>query len=291
MTSQLAVHPNTLAKSHWEARLDLAFAHENQRSYLAFKKHLGPLVLQKTLHPEGAGCCHGIVIHPPGGVAGGDQLTMTFTLDSGANALLTTPGAGKWYKANGQFAMQDINIDIQAGACLEWMPQENILFNESQVKFNTQVHLASDATYAAWDVTCFGRQAQAEAWEQGAMQQNISIWRDGQHIWQESAMLKPQDKVMQSLVGLHGNLVVGNFVVATPETMPDGVLAQCRQVKADFLLDRQAQCGVTALPSIFAARYVGKCSQSAKQYFEALWAILRPWYAKRDMLRPRIWNT
>lgn len=291
MKNQLAVTLNEDTQSQWQARLDLAFRHKNQRSYLASKKHFGPLVLQKTLHPEGQACCHGVIIHPPGGVAGGDALSMHFSLDANAHALLTTPGAGKWYKANGQFAEQTIHINLDAGACLEWLPQENILFDHAQVKWHTEVNLAQDARYASWDITCFGRQAQEEAWAQGVLQQNISIKRDGKHIWQESTYLNPQDKAMQSRVGLHGNMVVGNFIVASPETMPDDVLTQCRLVKADFVLDTNAQCGVTALPSIFSARYVGQCSQSAKQYFEALWNVLRPWYAQREVQRPRIWNT
>jgi len=169
---------NQLAIKRWEARLDLDFKVSNARSYLAKRLHVGPLVLQKTLHPEGDAVCHGVVIHPPGGVAGGDDLTLSVTLAEQAKVLMTTPGAGKWYKANGQFAHQHLLFDLQSKACFEWLPQENILFDGSQVRLSAEVNLAAGATYAAWEVLCLGRQAQGEQWLSGVMQQQLMIYRD-----------------------------------------------------------------------------------------------------------------
>lgn len=281
---------NRSAIKRWEARLDLAFKAAEGRSYLATRLHLGPLVLQKTLHPEGPSVCHGVVIHPPGGVAGGDELTLNVSLDHGAKALLTTPGAGKWYKANGQFAKQHLQFDVKDNACVEWLPQENILFDAAQVKFSSTVNLASKAAYAAWEVICLGRQAQREAWLSGVMQQQVAIRRAGKLIWNERALLKPEQVTFESMVGMKGNAVTGSFVIAAG-VVPVEVLDACRAIKPKLALDADAQYGVTALPEIFAARYVGQSSQCAKAYFEALWACLRPWYAGREVVRPRIWNT
>lgn len=281
---------NRSAIKRWEARLDLDFKASSGRSYLAKRLHLGPLVLQKTLHPEGPSICHSVVIHPPGGVAGGDELTLNVTLNEGAKALLTTPGAGKWYKASGQFAKQHLQFDVKDNACVEWLPQENILFDASQVKFSSTVNLTPQATYAAWEILCLGRQAQHEEWLSGIMQQQVSIRRAGKLIWNEQALLKPEQSTFKSMVGLKGNAVTGSFVIAAG-AVPVEVLDACRAIKPKLTLDADAQYGVTALPEIFSARYVGQSSQCAKAYFEALWVCLRPWYAGRDVVRPRIWNT
>jgi len=278
-----------LAK-RWEARLALQFAHRVGRSYLAKKQHYGPLVIQKSLYPEGPRICHGLIIHPPGGVAGGDALTIDISVHDKAHALLTTPGAGKWYKANGLAAQQDLIFNVSEHACLEWLPQENILFDEASVAYHANVNLASTAKYATWEVLCFGRQARGESWASGGLRQKAQIRRAGRLIWNEQSFVNAQDKVMQSLVGLKGAKVSGNFVVASG-TVPEEVLEACRQIKPTEALDPEARYGVTALPEIFAARYIGQSSQCAKKYFEKLWAILRPWYANADMLRPRIWNT
>ncbi len=278
-----------LAK-RWEARLTLQYIYQNGRSYLAHKQHLGPLVIQKSLYPEGPTICHGLVIHPPGGVAGGDELTIEVDVAQNAHALLTTPGAGKWYKANGQDAKQHLHFNIGEQACLEWLPQENILFDQASVQYSADVNLADTAQYAAWEVLCFGRQASDETWDAGRLKQQSKIYRAGRLIWNERAFVQATDRVMRSPVGLNGARVSASFVVASGE-VPQTILEACREVKPTDSLDPAARFGITALPEIFAARYIGQSSQCAKSYFEKLWAILRPWYANTDMIRPRIWNT
>jgi urease accessory protein len=278
------------ALKRWEACLSLDFSKRINRSYLAKNLHVGPLVLQKSLHPEGDAVCHGIVVHPPGGVAGGDSLTLNVSLNQGAFALLTTPGAGKWYKANGQQACQYLKFNLGESSCFEWLPQENILFDGAQVKFSAEVSLDAEAKYAGWEILCFGRQAQKEVWQTGSLHQNLSIRRNGKLIWNELSFLKPEHKVMQSIVGLHGNAVSASFVIAAGK-VPDGVLAACREMQPKLALDMQARYGVTTMPEIFSARYIGQSAQCARQYFESLWQILRPWYAGLEATRPRIWNT
>jgi urease accessory protein len=282
------------------AHLVLRFAHQqvapqqdaNQksRSYLAFKQHHGPLVLQKSLHPEGPKVCHGVVVHPPGGVAGGDALTLEATIAPQAHALLTTPGAGKWYKANGQSASQHLAFTLGVDACFEWLPQENILFDGAQVKFSARIDLAEGAKYAAWDIICFGRQAQQEQWQTGHMRQNLAIYRQNKLIWREIGNISPVSPCMQSIVGLAGCPVTASFIVAAG-AVPAEIIQACKAVQLNASLDLQAKYAVTALPEVFSARYVGQSAQSAKQYFEQLWQILRPWYAGIKVTRPRIWNT
>src|SRR5438094_9519722 len=108
----------------WKARLSLSFARDGNRSVLAGRSHEGPLVVQKPLYPEGGAICHAIVVHPPGGIAGGDELALSATVGDGAAALLTTPGAAKWYRSAGPWAKQSVAFDVEG--TLEWLPQETI---------------------------------------------------------------------------------------------------------------------------------------------------------------------
>ncbi|MGZ8253062.1 MAG: urease accessory protein UreD [Methylophilaceae bacterium] len=274
------------AMAPWQASLALAFAAKDGRTSLTKKQHQGPLVIQKVLYPEGHAVCHGIIVHPPGGVAGGDALTLAVQLAEDANALLTTPGAAKWYKANGREASQLLKFDLAPGASLEWLPQENILFDGAMLDLSAEINLANEATYAGWEILCFGRQASNEQWQAGRLKQKLVIRRHGTMIWQERAFLSPASKVMSAMAGLGGNVISGSFVVVAG-LLPAEVLAACREVMAED----SAKVAVTALPEIFSARYIGQSSQSARHYFEALWHILRPWYASRQATRPRIWNT
>jgi urease accessory protein len=99
----------------WLASLELAFARRDAATILARRRHAGPLRVQKPLYPEDESVCHAIVLHPPAGIAGGDRLRIDCTPDAAAHALLTTPGAGKWYRANGLGAEQTVNLKVGAG--------------------------------------------------------------------------------------------------------------------------------------------------------------------------------
>ncbi|MDO8412634.1 MAG: urease accessory protein UreD [Gallionellaceae bacterium] len=270
----------------WQANLALRFDHMNGRSMLAARSHDGPLVVQKTLYPEGAKICHAVIVHPPGGIAGGDSLSLKTAMRPAAHALLTTPGAGKWYKANGLTASQSLAFTLAEHAVLEWLPQETIIFDEAEALLTTHVELANDACYAGWEIICLGRQAAGEKFTSGRLRQRTQIFRDELPIWGEFADLRGNDKLLISPVGLNGCTVAATFLIAAGVTPPD-VLQACRAIRPQD----QAIAGVTALPEIFAARYLGHNAHHARYYFEALWAILRPWYAGQPARRPRIWNT
>lgn len=290
VATNVQTHTDAIKPAHWLANLILNFSEKNGRSYLAKKQHSGPLVIQKTLYPEGESICHGIIIHPPGGVAGGDELILNVSMQANASALLTTPGAGKWYKANGAPASQHLQFDLTDQSSLEWLPQENILFDGSIVNFSADIQLGIDAKYAGWEILCFGRQAKGETWQTGKLKQKLVIKRADKTIWQESAHLQANDRFFHSKIGLSSNVVSASFVIAAG-VVPAELFAQCQQFEIDNASDSTAKFGVSALPEVFSARYIGMSAQSARHYFEGLWQLLRPWYASRSATRPRIWNT
>ncbi len=130
--------------SSWKAQLSLGFSFLENRTVLSERKHDGPLVVQKPLYPEGAGTCHAIVVHPPGGIAGGDELSLDVRAGKDAAALLTTPGAAKWYRSAGPRARQDVALDVQGR--VEWLPQEAIVFDGARAETALEADLAAGAT-------------------------------------------------------------------------------------------------------------------------------------------------
>ncbi|MEO7495016.1 MAG: urease accessory protein UreD, partial [Massilia sp.] len=143
----------------WQASLRLRFADDGGTTRLVERSHSGPLRVQKPLYPEGARICHAIVVHPPGGVVGGDRLTIDAQAGAGTHCLLTSPGAAKWYRANGKVSRQQVRLEAGEGACVEWLPQETIFFNDAHVELDHTVDLAAGATYIGSEILCFGRRA------------------------------------------------------------------------------------------------------------------------------------
>lgn len=277
-----------MTSTGWHAQLNLRFKKMGARTVLVERTHSGPLVVQKALYPESEKICHAVIVHPPGGIAGGDQLQLIANIEANAHALLTTPGAGKWYKANGCDAAQHLQFAIQEGALLEWLPQEAILFNAARVRTHTRVDLAADAKFAGWEIMCFGRRAAGEKFAQGHLRQSVEIWRGDEMLWNEKANVDANSRAMYSAAGLRERTINAVFLVAAG-AIPEHVIEACREI-----VPRNSQdnlFGVTALPEIVAARFVGDNAEHARDYFENLWKVLRPWYANTAMQRPRIWST
>jgi urease accessory protein len=271
--------------SHWQASLDLQFEKRHDRTVLTGNRHRGPLQVQKALYPEGDRTCHIAVLHPPGGIAAGDHLTVRASLGAGARALLTTPGATKWYRSEAEWARQAVHFSLQEDACLEWLPRENLFFNGAKAASRLEVDMAPGARYFGWDIMAFGRRASGEQWRQGAFELRTSI-RRGQHLlWSETAHVRADSGFAQSAVGLAGFAVCGTFVLAG-HVVDDALLTRCRQSGQGV---QEGRTGITRVPEVLIARYLGNSTEEVFDWFNVLWAVLRPVVTDRTACPPRVW--
>ena len=275
-----------LTDSTWHARLALGFADDAGTTRLVERAHLGPLRVQKALYPEGGAVCHAIIVHPPGGVVGGDQLAISARVGPAAHAFLTTPGAAKWYKANGKVSRQQVRIDIAAGAALEWMPQESIFFNQAHVELEQSITLAADANYIGCEIFCLGRRASGESFTSGRISQRTQIRRGGKLLWWEQGVLGGAGAALNSALGLNGQTVCATLIAVGPP-LPAPVLASLRALAAEG----GAGFGVTQMKNVLLARYLGHDSEAARHAMLAVWRQVRPHLLGREALVPRIWNT
>ncbi len=279
----------TSDSGHWLATLDLGFERDGDTTRLIRRKHTGPLRVQKPLYPEHPSTCHAIIIHPPGGVVGGDELHIQVDTGPKARAFLSTPGAAKWYRANGHRSRQRLRIRVADGAALEWLPQETILFNAADVVFDTIIDLGADARYLGCEILCFGRKASGETFEQGHVQQSMMRRREGKPLWLEQGALAAGSRQMQSPLGLGGYSVCASLIAvggASSAALLTAVREQCAASN-----DGHGQFGVTQMKSVIIARYLGNNSEVARRVMLAAWQVLRPALLERDAVIPRIWNT
>lgn len=267
----------------WKARLALEFTSDGRRSTLSGRSHDGPLVVQKPLYPEGEDLCHAIVVHPPGGIAGGDELSIRARAAPGAAALLTTPGAAKWYRSAGAWARQDVALSVDGA--LEWLPQETIVFDGALAASTLHADLAADAALVGWDLVCLGRTGSGERFRRGSFRSEIQLRREGRLLWLERGRIDGGGRLLESAAGLAGHPVFGTLFAAAPR-LGAGLVEQARQ-----LAPESGQGAVTLLPGVLLARYLGGSTEDARRYFVALWRILRPAAFGRPAHEPRIWRT
>ena len=271
----------------WRAQLALTFENRGGTTVLSRRTHLGPLRVQKPLYPEGPEVCHGIVLHPPGGIAGGDVLEMEVAVGQGAHAFITTPGAGKWYRSPGALARQGVRLQVAADGVLEWFPQEAIVFNGARAKTETRVVLAAGAYFLGWELTCLGRRASGERFDGGVLNHATHIEREGRPLWTERGQLEGGGRLLQSPVGWAGFSVSATFH-AVHVGMDSACLTACRAIRPQ---EEGARFGVTRFPEMLVARYLGHSAESARNWCVDLWRLLRPALLKREGVLPRIWST
>ena len=269
----------------WQANLELSFEHRQAGTVLARNQHTGPLQVQKALYPEGPDICHIAVLHPPGGIAAGDSLCMRASLEGGSRALLTTPGAAKWYRSDGPLARQQLHFYLQGNAVLEWLPRENILFDGSRISMSLDIALSAQSRYFGWEIFSFGRRASGEGWHRGILQMRTSIRRADRALWSELANVDADSGFIASLVGLSGFTVCGTFLVAGYDVESD-LLTACRRMRPTL---NEARIGITRVPGLLIARYLGDSSEEALNYFTELWTVLRPALSAKVSCAPRVW--
>lgn len=271
--------PDTSASS-WRAHLELHFAPRRERTALWRRRQRGPLLVQRPFYPEGDDVCHAYIIHPPAGIVGGDRLGLSVTVDSGAHALLTTPGATRWYFSREKPAHFIQDLTVGAGAVLEWLPQETLLFDGAHARLATRVTLAERSRFIGWEILGLGRPACGEDYRDGTLDFRFELHRADQPLLLER---------LRDIGGVLPNLR-GNTAVATLMALPadDAALEAARTVAAT---ETDALSGITRIGDRLLCRAVAPHCQPILRLFHRLWSELRPRVLGRPAVAPRIWQT
>jgi urease accessory protein len=272
---------DALAAQGWQASLHAQFAFEHGKTVMR-SQHTGPLRLQKPLYPEAAHICHAVIVHPPGGIASGDDLQVDVSLANGAHAVITTPGATKWYrKAASSCGTQHVELRVDAGCTLEWMPQEAIAFEHCDAHAYTHITLAGNARSAGWDVWVLGRRAHGDVFDQGSVFNRLRIEMDGVPALVEHSHMRAA--TMRGIAALGSAHVCGLFWLAGV-TVPEAELETLRTAHPTLAL-------TCPQDNLLLARIIGADPETIMAQLRALWLTLRSQYLNASAVAPRIWNT
>ncbi len=274
--------PQPVATPGWHAELCLDFVHNRAKTVLAGRRQRGPLAVQRPFYPE-SDVCHAYVLHPPGGVVGGDTLHLHFNIEANAHALLTTPGATKFYRSAGMQAAQHQHFHITDG-CLEWLPQENIFFPSANALLTTEVHLSGEAQYIGWEVHCLGRPVIGETFATGKAIFKTALYRDNKPLLLDRLVINGE-RDLHHAAGLRSQPVVATLVATNADNaLLDNVRPLCENLAS-------GTAGVTLLNGVLVLRYLGNSTEQAHRLLRSAWQILRPAVTGKPATPPRIWNT
>jgi len=273
----------------WRADLKLDYTLESQRTVVRYL-HQGPLRILQSLYPEGDQICHNVLVHPPGGLVGGDTLDIQVTVAEGAHGLVSTPGATRFYKSGGHPALQQVVAHLADNAKLEWLPLEAIAYNDCEATNRAIFNLAPSAELITWDVTALGLPSSDMAFTQGHFQQHIEI----PGVWLERGNIRGEDtRWLNSPLGLAGGKCLASLVFASGSAIDSDRTTQALQAAREVIESHplRLQAGITcAHPQVIVLRVMSPLVEPTMDLLKKVWAVWRQTLWAVPSTPPRIWS-
>ena len=272
----------------WHAKLSLNYSTSGPRTVVRFE-HQGPLRVLQSLYPEGDRVCHNVLVHPPGGLVGGDTLDIQVQLDAHSHGLITTPGATRFYRSENGLATQQVHARLGEHTRLEWLPLETIAYNGCYGLNQASFDMAPSAELMAWDITALGLPNANMPFEQGQLQQHLEI----KGVWLERGLIDAQDlRLLNGPLGLAGQRCMATLVFACGTELNrerrELALSVAREALGDAVPGVQA--GVTSPhPRVVVLRTLSPLVEPAQQLLRAVWAAWRKSLWQMGDTPPRIW--
>ncbi len=275
---------SSIDRSGWHGQLDLQFIRfpHQDATQLIRSYACAPLKVQRPFYPEGE-VCHTVLLHTAGGMVGGDRLSYRINLAANSRVLLTTAAAAKIYRSQGEVTSQQTQILVGENACLEWLPQETIIFDRAQYHQNLRVDLEAGAVWCGWEIARLGRSASGEKFTTGQWRNSIEVWQHNRPLWIDR----------QQVVGSQWEMVqamAGQPILATMAVIGLTVSPELVTAVRELWVGKDLDWGVSAVQGGVVCRYRGSDRSAVLSWFKAVWNLLRPTYLGRSACIPRVWQ-
>jgi urease accessory protein len=272
----------------WQANLNLAYARHGAR-VVARHEHSGPLRILQSLYPEGDGICHNVLVHPPGGLVGGDTLEIAVQAASGTHGLVTTPGATRFYRSDGPLALQTTRIAMQPEARLEWLPLEALCYSGCFAENRLAMALDPGAELLGWDITALGLPNAHLPFVKGSLQQHIEV----PGVWLERGRIDASDtRLMDGPTGLNGARCLASLFFVAGTKLDRSRKRLALDLARDLIADSELapSAGATSPnPQVVVVRVLSPLVEPAMQLLRAVRHAWRAQLWQVPACNPRIW--
>jgi urease accessory protein len=274
----------------WHASLKLDYALKGERT-LAHFLHDGPLRVLQSLYPEGDAVCHNILVHPPGGLVGGDTLDIKVRTQTGAHALITTPGATRFYRSEGALALQQTHLTLEADSRLEWLPLEALCYSGCQAENRLTMSIAPEAELIGWDITALGLPQAHQPFEAGQFCQHIEM----PGVWLERGCLDASDtRLLTSPAGLDGMKCLASIFFVTGSALHRARKQRALDAARDLISSHTlaSTAGATSPNAqVVVVRVLAPLVEPAMELLRTIRAAWRTDMWNKPASNPRIWST
>lgn len=151
-----------------------------------YQEGCGKIRLPRDARAEGL---EAVLINSSGGLTGGDEMSWQAEVGAGARLTLSTQACERIYRARDGLAEQRATLTVGAGASLDWLPQETILFDGGALSRRLDADLHAGARLLAVEAVVLGRTAMNETVRVGSLHDRWRIRREGQLVFADELRL------------------------------------------------------------------------------------------------------
>lgn len=272
----------------WHARLKLDYSREGGRT-VARHVHEGPLRILQTLYPEGDAIAHNVLVHPPSGIVAGDTLDIEVHAREGTHGFVTTPGAARFYRSEGEVAVQEARLKVDAGARLEWLPLEALAYSGCIAENHIVLNLAPQAEAMGWDIAQLGLPAADQPFTQGSLLQHVEL----EGHWLERGRIDAHDAyLMNGPPGLAGRRCIATLFFASGSDIDAARRERALELANEAIgaASGDIVAGATAPgPRIVVVRVLSDVVEPAMQLLRSVHAAWRPALWDLPAIASRLW--
>lgn len=267
-----------------QGRAEIGVVHADGRDRLAHLYQRAPL---RVLFPDppAGDPPHAALVTTSGGLAGGDRLEVAVKAGPQAALLVVGSAAEKVYRSTWADTVMEVALNAAAGARLEYLPQETILFEGARLRRTTRIDVAAESKVLAGEILIFGRAARAEKLTCGLVREAWEIRRDGRLIWADALHLENDlAALLAAPAGFNGATAAAAVVCLG--TDPAALRDQARALNADYA----GRFAAGVIKDILVARWLDNDAMRLRGAFATTWKTLRHATLDLPARLPRLWD-
>jgi urease accessory protein len=223
-----------------------------------------------------------------GGFTGGDRLTMSVDVGDGAGVMAVGQAAEKLYRSAGADTHIDIDLSVGAGAWLEWLPQETILFDGSRLRRRTSLDIAPAGAMLGGEILVFGRQARGEELVRGLIHDGWHITRGGKQLWAD--IFHAADRDLADMLA-HPAALAGARASAMLVHIGADLGTALDWVRERIAAANTAmRVAATIVNDVLLVRWLAADASDIRPSFAALWMGLRAQARRLPANLPTFWH-
>jgi urease accessory protein len=226
-----------------------------------------------------------VLLTTSGGLAGGDRIRMQAHFGPEARQVVTPQAAEKIYRAINAATEIDVALKVEAGAWLEWVPQETILFDGARLRRRFGIDVAAGGGVLAGDILSFGRAAHGESYKGGLLFDRWDVRLDGRLAWADRLRLDAPKRALAHPAGFGAARAYGTILLAGVDA------ARHLDAVREVLATADSRSAATMVGGVLLVRLLAGSTAELRADYARAWSCLRQVAAGLPPRMPRIWHS